>query len=175
MNNMNNTLIALLKARNIIQKGDFQLKSGEKSDIYVNIKNVISFPSLHQLICSVITEKIKSNKTNVNCICGTPYGAVSFASYISIVEKIPMIFLRKESKTYGTKRQIEGVFSPGQTVILIEDVVTTGQSVIDAANQLERQGLHVVQIIAVFSRCKDLNLKYNDRIPVEHLVHINDI
>ncbi len=157
--------------KDIVQYGDFQLKSGKRSNIYINLKKIISFPDLHGLICSKIALKIKSN---VDLICGTPYGAISFASYISITENIPMIFLRKETKDYGTKQLIEGNYLSGQTVVLIEDVTTTGNSVIDAAKKLEEQGLNVIQIITIVSRSDDKLIKYNT-IPIEYLFHLQDL
>lgn len=156
---------------NIVQYGNFQLKSGKISNVYINLKNVISFPNLHQKVCEKLAEKIHSN---VDLICGTPYGAISFTSYISIIKKIPMIFLRKETKDYGTKKILEGHYSNKQKVVLIEDVTTTGNSVREAANILEEQGLEVVQIITVFSRAEDLCLKYND-ISIEYLYHLHDL
>jgi orotate phosphoribosyltransferase len=175
---MTSTLVSLFKARDIIQYGTFQLKSGETSDVYVNIKNIISYPSLHALVCSMITEKIIKAST-IHRICGTPYGAVSFTSYISIAEQIPMLFLRKETKEYGTRKLVEGRFYTGESVILIEDVVTSGQSVMDAARQLEELGLHVIQIISVFSRCPNTKLVYRNingvSVPIEYLLHMNDI
>ena len=85
-----------------------------------------------------------------------------------------MIFLRKEQKDYGTNKLIEGEFIKGQKVILIEDVITTGNSVIEAAKKIEENGLIVSQIITVFSRSNDLDLMYND-ISIEYLYHINNI
>ena len=133
----------------LIQKGSFKLKSCEESNIYIDLKKIISFPKLNLLICNMINSKIIPN---INLICGTPYGAVPFASYISINNEIPMIFLRKERKEYGTKKLIEGNFIKGQRVVLIEDVVTSGNSVIETASKLEEHGLVVSQIITVFSR-----------------------
>lgn len=156
-----------LQKHNIIINGDFTLKSGKKSKKYVDLKKIISYPNLHLKICNQLIEKIN---LNIYLICGTPYGAVPFVSYISISEKIPMIFLRKEAKTYGTKKLIDGVFSRGQRVVLIEDVVTTGQSVFDSASKLEEAGLIVSQIICVISRT-DEKLSYKT-IPVEYLYKI---
>ena len=85
-----------------------------------------------------------------------------------------MKFLRKEQKEYGTNQLIEGEYSKDQNVILIEDVTTSGNSVIDAAGKLEENGLHVSQIITAFSRSDDKNLMYKD-IPIEYLYHIDDI
>tara|TARA_R110002073_G_scaffold4953_11_gene31457 strand:- start:556 stop:1764 length:1209 start_codon:yes stop_codon:yes gene_type:complete len=160
-----------LKNNNIIKNGSFELKSGEMSNVYIDIKKIISFPSLHLQVCNEIAKKINPEAT---IICGTPYGAVSFTSYISITQDIPMIFLRKEPKEYGTKKIIEGMYSEGEKVILIEDVVTTGSSVIEAARKLEENGLVVSQIITIFSRSENLNLKYKD-IPIEYLYHISQL
>jgi uridine monophosphate synthetase len=156
---------------NIVQYGDFQLKSGKQSNVYLNLKNVISFPELHGKVSDKIATEIMPD---VDLICGTPYGAISFTSYISITKNIPMIFLRKETKEYGTKKLIEGNYSAGQKVVLIEDVITTGNSVRDAAKILEKHGLKVVQIITVFSRSDDLSLQYNT-IPIEYLYHLHDL
>ena len=155
----------------IIRHGEYILKSNEKSNIYIDLKKIVSYPQLNLKICNKMRDIINSE---LNVICGTPYGAVPFASYISIKDEIPMIFLRKEAKNYGTKKLLEGNFREGNTVILIEDVVTSGQSVIDTATKLEEHGLIVKQIITVFSRSNNKNLTYKN-IPIEYLFHIDDI
>ena len=85
-----------------------------------------------------------------------------------------MVLLRKEEKKYGTGKRIEGVYNKTNKVILLEDVITTGESVEAAAQVLEDYGLEIVQIISVFSRSKERNLKYN-HIPIEYLYHSDDI
>jgi orotate phosphoribosyltransferase len=164
-------MLDLLKEKDIILYGDFTLKSNKKSNYYVDLRKVISYPSIHKQLCDKIIDKINSELLNNNyndlVICGTPYGAISYTSYISIKENIPMIFLRKIAKNYGCKKIIEGVYSIENNVILIEDVITTGCS----AKQLESQGLKVVLIIAIISRSDNLNLYYNN-IPIHYLYHI---
>ena len=165
-------MIEEFKEKGIIETGSFHLKSGVMSNTYINLKKIISYPNLHLQLCNEITKKLKKEENIL--ICGTPYGAVPFASYISINNEIPMIFLRKEQKEYGTNQLIEGEFSKGQKVVLIEDVTTSGNSVIDAAGKLEENGLHVSQIITAFSRSEDKQLMYKD-ISIEYLYHMNDI
>ena len=165
-------MIEEFKEKGIIETGSFHLKSGVISNTYINLKKIISYPNLHLQLCNEITKKLKKEENIL--ICGTPYGAVPFASYISINNEIPMIFLRKEQKEYGTNQLIEGEFSKGQKVVLIEDVTTSGNSVIDAAGKLEENGLHVSQIITAFSRSENKELMYKD-IPIEYLYHMNDI
>lgn len=152
---------------NIIINGNFTLKSGKKSKKYIDLKKIISYPHLHLKVCNEIIEKIN---INIDLICGTPYGAVPFVSYISISQKIPMLFLRKETKTYGTKKLIDGVFSRGQKVVLVEDVVSTGKSIFESASKLEEEGLVISQIICVVSRTNE-KLSYKT-IPIEFLYKI---
>ena len=180
-------IIEELKKNNIIKKGVFKLKSGEISDTYIDLKRVVSFPQLHKKLCDQLMQRIRYNyiplplsveanqpeKNNQILICGTPYGAVSYASYISIQTNIPMIFLRKEQKQYGTKNLIEGNYKKNDKVILIEDVTSTGTSVKESAKTLESEGLVVTQIITIFSRAINFNLEYNN-IPIEYLYHKND-
>ena len=160
-----------LVKENIIQRGEFKLKSNQTSNIYINLKNIISFPILNLQICDMIHSKIRDDN---NLICGTPYGAVPFSSYISIKHNIPMIFIRKEQKDYGTKKLVEGNYNQNDKVILIEDVVTSGNSVFETASKLEEHGVIVSQIITVFSRNNNKCLKFKD-IPIEYLFHISDL
>lgn len=153
-----------------IEKGSFTLKSGEKTDTYVNLKNIVSFPTFHKEVCNKIAERI-----NKECqhICGTPYGAIPFASYISINNNIPMLLLRKEIKKHGTGKILEGKWEKGDKLVLIEDVITTGSSVMNAAQLLEEMGLKVIQIIGVLSRSKE-DLKYKD-IPITCIYNLHSL
>ena len=165
-------IIQELKRRRIIKHGTFKLKSGKTSNIYIDLRNVISFPEIHKEICMLLSQKIDNN---IDKICGTPYGAVPYASYISIDQNIPMIFLRKETKEHGTKKLVEGEFRKGDRVVLIEDVTTTGSSIIESAKQLENEGLVVSQIITIVSRIPNVNEMYNENVPIQYLFHIKDL
>lgn len=161
-------LLKKLHQHNIIQYGDFTLKSGQRSEIYVDMRKVISIPSLHRDICEQLSKCIDPS---IDIICGTPYGAVSYASHVSITNNIPMIFLRKEKKQHGTKRLIEGSYRPKQKVFLIEDVTTTGGSVRESAKILEDHGLEVAQIVTVLSRSENPFMMHK-KIPIRPLCHI---
>ena len=139
-----------LRACNGIKYGDFTLKSGTHSPIYIDLRILISYPSLLQAVSTLMWGKMQT--LAYDRICGIPYTALPIATCISIQHNIPMVLARKEAKAYGTKNRIDGIFSPGQTCLMVEDVVTTGGSVMEAAQVLEEEGLHIRDVVAFVER-----------------------
>lgn len=143
---------AKLREIGCIQTGDFTLKSGKKSNYYVDLRRLVSYPTHLRDVADEVYKKIQENTPEFDYICGVPYGAIPLATTIAITHNIPMIMLRKETKAHGTKKLIEGVYGVGDRVVLVEDVVTTGGSVLEAANMLEEGGLTVLGVYPVVDR-----------------------
>jgi len=133
-----------------IKFGDFTLKSGQESKIYVDLRQIISFPDLLRAVSEAIWQQMSGYRCDV--VCGVPYTAVPIATCISLQQNLPMLMRRKEIKEHGTKQRIEGNFQTGQQCIVIEDIVTTGGSVLETANDLEIAGLKVKEIAALIDR-----------------------
>ncbi len=133
-----------------IKWGEFTLRSGEVSPIYIDCRAIISYPPLLRNIAKVLWDKVKHLKPSL--LCGVPYTALPMATAISLEQDIPMLMCRKEAKEYGTKKQIEGVYKSGQDCLIIEDVVTTGGSVLQIAELLKNQGLQVKDIVVLVDR-----------------------
>ena len=161
-----NNLILDLYNKDCIKTGQFNLKSGKSSPIYIDLKNIISYPYILNNIAKEIWEEIKNIECDV--ICGVPYGALPIASLISCNHNIPMVLVRKEKKKYGTSKLIEGTYKKGCKCILIEDVITTGGSLKTVIHQLKQHDIEVIKIIVICDRrnisdkniLNDYNLSY---------------
>ncbi len=144
-------LVLELYQNNMIKFGDFTLKSGKRSVIYLNLREMIAYPALFKTISDRIFSQLPAS-IQPELICGVPYSALVLAAYLSAKHNIPMLLRRKEAKAYGTKQQIEGVFQPGQSCIIIEDVVTTGTSIIETVKDLRDQGIKITDVLSLINR-----------------------
>jgi orotate phosphoribosyltransferase len=134
----------------VIKRGNFTLKSGATSPIYFDLRAIVSYPHLLKAVADSLWQCVKDVKTDR--ICGVPYTALPIATVISIANNIPMVMVRKEVKKHGTGQQVEGHYEPGQNCIVIEDVVTTGGSVLTTVEQLRAVGLQVSEVVAFLDR-----------------------
>lgn len=144
------TLIQSLYQIGSIKFGDFVLKSGQKSAIYLDLRQIVSHPAVLRAVADAIWQQVSSY--SIDLICGVPYTALPIATCISLKQDIPMVMRRKEVKNYGTKQRIEGSFLAGQQCLIIEDIITTGSSIIETAEDIETAGLKVSHIGVLINR-----------------------
>jgi len=144
------TLADELLEAGCIKFGEFTLKSGLKSPIYIDLRQIISYPKLLEQIGAAYLPLLKGLK--FDRIAGLPYAAIPIATAISLQGNYPMIYPRKEAKTYGTKAEIEGEYRAGETVVIIDDLATTGGSKIEAIEKLTSMGLVVKDVVVLIDR-----------------------
>ncbi|XP_065207810.1 uridine 5'-monophosphate synthase-like [Planococcus citri] len=132
--------------------GKFTLKSGRESTYYIDLRLIISYPLVLNDLCTALHECLKKEEVTYDNICGVPYTALPMATLVANKSDKPMVMRRKEPKSYGTKQLIEGSFKQGDRCIIIEDVISTGASILETIADVEKAGLVVKDVIAVFNR-----------------------
>ena len=133
-----------------IKFGEFTLKSGLKSPIYIDLRRIITYPKLIEAIAQAYLPLLSS--LQFSRIAGLPYAAIPIATAISLAGNYPLIYPRKEVKTYGTKAEIEGEYHAGETVVVIDDLATTGGSKFEAIEKLTGAGLVVKDVVVLVDR-----------------------
>ncbi|MCK6581625.1 MAG: orotate phosphoribosyltransferase [Anaerolineales bacterium] len=133
-----------------IKFGEFTLKSGLKSPIYIDLRQIITYPTLLKQIAQAYLPVLSI--LQFSRIAGLPYAAIPIATAISLAGNYPMIYPRKEAKTYGTKAEIEGEYHAGETVVVIDDLATTGGSKFEAIEKLIGTGLFVKDVVVLVDR-----------------------
>lgn len=131
-------LIEILKENRVFEEGEFTLASGKKSNYYVNMKKAITNPEILSNIAKLISEKIEGD--GIDKIAGPALGAVPIATAVSLESETPLLMIRKEKKGYGTSKLIEGELNEGDNVIVVEDVTTTGGSLLKAIRAIQDNG-----------------------------------
>lgn len=165
-----------LKECGAIKFGDFTLASGKKSKYYIDIKKASANPRILKLIASEISQKIKDHSIDADYIGCVALGGVPIAVAVSLETDLPLIIIRKEAKEYGTKGQIVGDFIKNHRVLMVEDVATTGGSVMKAIKLLRDEGLIISNVIVVVDREEGAHKSLAEEgVEMTPLVSIRDI
>ncbi|WP_432644816.1 orotate phosphoribosyltransferase [Methanobrevibacter sp.] len=166
-------LINLLKDNDVFLEGDFTLSSGKKSNYYINMKKAITEPEILSAISKLITSKLDLEE--VDKVAGPALGAVPIATAVSLESRIPLLMIRKEKKGYGTSKLIEGELNEGDNVIVVEDVSTTGGSLLKAIKAINDNGGNVTRAFVVVDRQEGaIEAFEKEGIELEPLINVNE-
>ena len=134
--------------------GEFILFSGKKSPYYVDLRQAISDPSTMELIADSLARIINNEigRDSVDKILGVPTAGVPFTTIVSQKLAIPMLYYRKQKKEHGARKKIEGKMEKNDRVLIIDDLITTGKSVIQAADAVREQGGRVTELVVLLDR-----------------------
>ncbi|KAG5508929.1 hypothetical protein GH5_06143 [Leishmania sp. Ghana 2012 LV757] len=133
-----------------VRFGSFTLKSGKTSPIYIDLRRLVTYPSIMRLVAREYAKVLR--RYTFDRIAGLPYAALPIASAISNEMNVPLIYPRREAKRYGTKAAIEGEYKKGDRVVIIDDLVSTGETKVEAVEKLRSAGLEVVSIVVLVDR-----------------------
>ncbi|MDO8503652.1 MAG: orotate phosphoribosyltransferase [bacterium] len=143
-------LILSLYSIGAVKFGTFTLKSGEVSPIYIDLRILVSHPKVMLEVAKAYLPILKNLK--YKRMAGVPYAALPIVATISMLNRKPWIYNRKEVKDYGTKKQIEGEYKEGETVVVIDDLVTTGLSKLEVIKIFKEAKLKVRDIAVLIYR-----------------------
>ncbi|HXW01749.1 MAG TPA: orotate phosphoribosyltransferase [Candidatus Nitrosotenuis sp.] len=143
-----------LHQNGIIKFGDFTLSSGKKSSYYVDLRLVPSYPHQYRRMIkylqNLISEQIGFD--NFDAIASVPTGGLVIASSLAFEILKPLIYVRSEAKAHGTGRLVEGVIKSGMRVLVVDDVATTGGSVINGIKALREAGAKISDVYVIVNR-----------------------
>lgn len=133
-------------------EGDFVLRSGRRSKYYLDKYRFETRPDLLAPLGAAIADAVREHDPDASRLAGPELGAVALAAAASLRSGLPFLIVRKEAKGYGTAKQLEGVFEEGESVCLVEDVVTSGGAAVEAVEALRNAGLRVSNAVCVVDR-----------------------
>lgn len=173
------SLVLKLHEINVLKFGDFKMKIGVNSPVYMDLRIIVSYPKLLAELSELICEFAKTSLKSCDHVCGVPYAALSFATMVAVGSDRSMLVRRKEAKDYGTRRMIEGSYKAGDSCVIVEDVVTSGLSILETVGDLQREGLNVTESIVVVDReqggsdhLESQGIKISSLLTLTQIMHI---
>ena len=140
-----------IKAVSLNPTDPFVWASGMKSPIYCDNRIIMSYPAVRREIASGLAELIKRHYPDVEVIAGTATAGIPHAAWVAELLDLPMVYIRGKAKDHGKVNQIEGRITQDQKMVVIEDLISTGGSVIEAAQAAENEGADVLGVAAIFT------------------------
>jgi uridine monophosphate synthetase len=143
-----------------VQFGDFTLASGKRSPIYIDLRLLASHPAVLRQVGHAYADLLRrelgigaaeDREAGIR-LAAIPYAALAIGTAVALETGLPMIYPRKEVKDYGRARQVEGAFQAGERAIVLDDLITTGGSKLQAIEPLEAAGLQVRDVVVLIDR-----------------------
>ncbi len=144
-------LLLQINAIKLSPKEPFTWASGWKSPIYCDNRIILSYPMIRTYIRETMAKHIEDKYGKPDVIAGVATGAIGIGALVSEYLNLPFIYVRPEAKKHGRKNQIEGFAEKGQNVVVIEDLISTGKSSLNAVKALKEEGLKVKGMVAIFT------------------------
>lgn len=166
-----------IKAVQINPDNYFTWTSGLKSPIYCDNRLTMSYPNIRQKIARLFSEQIEMFEEKPDVIAGCATAGIPHAAWLADLLNLPLVYVRSAPKGHGKGNQIEGVVESGQTAIVIEDLISTGGSSINAVKALQEEGVEVLAVLAIFTYGlqKSIDLFQKEQIPLYTLTSFDEL
>ena len=152
-------LLLQINAIKLNPKNPFTWASGWKSPIYCDNRTILSYPNTRKLICDYLVKQIEKNFNNYDIIAGVATGAIGIGMLVADKLNKPFIYVRSDRKKHGRKNSVEGYFKNNQKVLVIEDLISTGKSSLEACDSLTAENLKVKGLVSIFNYNFDISKK----------------
>jgi orotidine 5'-phosphate decarboxylase subfamily 1/orotate phosphoribosyltransferase len=173
-----NTLATLLDNAGALKFGEFTLASGKTSPYYIDLRVIPSFPQEFQKLTDLFTQWLAGHPDIIfDRIAGVPTAGISFATALCNRLSVPLLYIRSKPKKYGRQKRVEGIFEPGDHVLVIDDLITDGGSKVEAVQALRDAELQVTDVLVVVDReqggakqLKNAKLALHALTPISQLI-----
>ncbi len=136
----------------ILKFGEFTLQSGVRSPVYLDMRVVPSEPALFRRIAEEALEMLRQPEFDYDCIAGVATGGIPWAAAFGLLLGAPMVYVRSDKKEHGTAKYVEGKIRKGTKALVVDDVATTGPSLLSAAERLRESGFIVEKAFVLVDR-----------------------
>jgi orotate phosphoribosyltransferase len=140
-----------IKAVELKPENPFTWASGLKSPIYCDNRKTLSFPQIRTYLRQQVVDIIGSEYGKPDVIAGVATGGIALGALVAQELGLPFIYVRSEAKKHGLNNQVEGVLEKGQSVVVIEDLISTGKSSLNAVQAIREADAHVAGMVAIFT------------------------
>ena len=148
--NLKNIILGKLYAIGAVKRGEFVLKSGKRSSIYLDMRVIISYPNIYRDLLDLLLQRDPTFLNEIDSVTGIHFGGLPFANYISFNRGLPQIYVRDSQKGYGTGKRIEGELK--SRLLLVDDVLTTGGSINNVLHILDDYCVSPAKILVLVDR-----------------------
>ncbi len=140
-----------IEAVKINVENPFTWASGIRSPIYCDNRKILSFPDIREYVSKALSEQVKTQFAEADVIAGVATGAIAHGVLVAQILDLPFVYVRSTKKEHGLGNQIEGYLPPGKKVVVIEDLISTGQSSLSAVDALINAQAEVLGMVAIFT------------------------
>ena len=144
-------LLLQINAIKLNPKNPFTWASGWKSPIYCDNRITLSFPEIRTFLKNEFAANIEQKYGKPDVIAGVATGAIGIGLLVAEALNLPFVYVRPEPKKHGRQNQIEGAFTKGQSVVVVEDLISTGKSSLQAVEALKENGAEILGMVAIFT------------------------